>query len=188
MRAQGFPWWAFDSVLEEVQYRGTLRVGLGLFEPWSACYADGELIGFEIDIATRVAEDIVVEVEFLRTDWSYILSVGWGLIRADFLTPNYDITFSKARNVAPFKRRRHQDTYEDFQLPSSAAESIVFFGCRDYIPLFRKLTAKTKGNRTVFYAGRGLDVPDCTLRRFGDPFTNWHYQCAQAFVEDRLEH
>ena len=121
-------------------------------------------------------------------DRLYILSAGWGLIRADFLTPNYDITFSKARNVAPFKRRRHQDTYEDFQLPSSAAESIVFFGCRDYIPLFRKLTAKTKGNRMVFYAGRGLDVPDCTLRRFGDPFTNWHYQCAQAFVEDRLEH
>ena len=46
VRAQAFPWWAFDSVIEEVQDRGTLRVGLGLFEPWSACNADGELIGF----------------------------------------------------------------------------------------------------------------------------------------------
>jgi hypothetical protein len=24
----------------------------------------------------------------------YVLSAGWGLIRADFLTPSYDITFS----------------------------------------------------------------------------------------------
>ena len=79
--AQGFPWWlpqsppwwASDSVLNEVQFRGTLRVGLGLFEPWSACDADGELIGFEIDVATRVAEDMGVEVEFVRTDWNYII-------------------------------------------------------------------------------------------------------------------
>ncbi len=71
--AQAFPWWAFDSVIEEVQDRGTLRVGLGLFEPWSACNADGELIGFEIDVATKVAEDMGVEVEFVRTNWSYII-------------------------------------------------------------------------------------------------------------------
>ena len=73
LMAQIFPWWSFDSVIEEVQDHGTPRVGLGLFEPWSACNADGELIGFEIDVATRVAEDMGVEVEFARTNWSYII-------------------------------------------------------------------------------------------------------------------
>ncbi len=73
-KAEFFPWWAFDSVIEEVQDRGTLRVGLGLFEPWSACNADGELIGFEIDVATKVAEDMGVGVEFARTNWNYIIS------------------------------------------------------------------------------------------------------------------
>ena len=120
-------------------------------------------------------------------DRLYILSAGWGLIRADFLTPNYDITFSKARNVEPYKRRRRQEIYQDFELPSGVTESIVFFGGRDYIPLFCKLTEKTKGHRTVFYAGSGADAPGCTLRRFGDPFTNWHYKCAKAFVEGKLE-
>ena len=72
--AEFFPWWAFDSVIEEVQDRGTLRVGLGLFEPWSACNADGELIGFEIDVAKRVAADMGVEIEFARTNWTYIIS------------------------------------------------------------------------------------------------------------------
>ena len=72
--AEFFPWWAFDSVIEEVQDRGTLRAGLGLFEPWSACNADGELIGFEIDVATKVAADMGVGVEFARTNWNYIIS------------------------------------------------------------------------------------------------------------------
>ena len=72
--AEFFPWWAFDSVIEEVQDRGTLRVGLGLFEPWSACNADGELIGFEIDVATKVAADMGVELEFARTNWNYVIS------------------------------------------------------------------------------------------------------------------
>ena len=72
--AEFFPWWAFDSVIEEVQDRGTLHVALGLFEPWSACDADGELIGFEIDVATKVAEDMGVEIEFARTNWNYIIS------------------------------------------------------------------------------------------------------------------
>ena len=79
--AQGFPWWTFDSVIEEVQARGQLRVGLGMFEPWSVCNAEGELIGFGIDVAAKVAEDVGVEVEFARTNWSYIIP---SLIAEDF--------------------------------------------------------------------------------------------------------
>ena len=79
--AQGFPWWAFDSVIEEVQARGKLRVGLGMFEPWSVCNAEGELIGFGIDVAAKVAEDVGVEVEFARTNWSYVIP---SLIAEDF--------------------------------------------------------------------------------------------------------
>ena len=120
-------------------------------------------------------------------DRFYILSAGWGLIRADFLTPKYDITFSRARSVAPFKRRGRQENYADFKLPSGTTESIVFFGGRAYIPLFCKLTANAKGDRIVFYAGHDEpDAPSCTLQSFGDPFTNWHYQCAQKFVEGNL--
>jgi polar amino acid transport system substrate-binding protein len=71
---QNFPWWSnYGSVIEEVQDRGTLKVGLGLFEPWSICSADGGLIGFEIDVATKVAEDMDVEVEFVPTNWNYII-------------------------------------------------------------------------------------------------------------------
>ena len=116
----------------------------------------------------------------------YILSAGWGLIRADFLTPNYDITFSTASNVEPFKRRGQEDAYEDFSLPSGIAEPIEFFGGRAYTSLFCSLTANANGKRTVFYAGSKITAPGCTLRRFGDPFTNWHYQCAKKVIEGKL--
>lgn len=94
--AQGFFWWGYESVIEEVQDRGVLRVGLGLFEPWSACDADGELIGFEIDVATRLAEDMGVEVEFVRTDWNYIIPA---LIAEEFDVIISGMTILPARNL-----------------------------------------------------------------------------------------
>ena len=116
----------------------------------------------------------------------YILSAGWGLIRSDFLTPGYDITFSNAER---YKQRKPGDVFEDFPLPDDVEEPITFFGGRSYIPLFCRLTANARGDRTIFYAGKmphGDAAPGCTLRRYGKPFANWHYVCARAHAEGRL--
>ena len=125
--AQIFPWWSFDSVLEEVQDRGTLVVGLGQFEPWVLCNPDGELIGFEIDVANKLAADIGVDVEFARTNWTYIIS---SLIAEDFdaivsgmaVLPhrNLRINFTSAYNesgvylVANTAETMDLETLEDF--------------------------------------------------------------------------
>ena len=61
------------SLLDEIVRRGTLRVGMSTFVPWAMQDKDGELIGFEIDVATRLAEDMGVEVEFVPTQWSGII-------------------------------------------------------------------------------------------------------------------
>ena len=117
-------------------------------------------------------------------DRFYILSAGWGLIRGDFLTPNYDITFSTARNVEKFKRRSPRANYHDFRmLPTDTTDQIVFFGGKGYVSLFCELTSGTRGRRSIFYAGSKPHAPGCTLSRFGQPFTNWHYQCAENFVQ-----
>ena len=129
--AQGFPWWAFDSVIEEVQDRGTLRVGLGLFEPWSACNADGELVGFEIDVATKVAEDMGVEIEFVRTNWNYIISEliaeefdviisGMAILPGRSLKVNFTSSYNPAGVflVANTEQTTDLETLEDFNSPS----------------------------------------------------------------------
>lgn len=78
----------------------------------------------------------------------YILSAGWGLIRSDFLTPYYDITFSQSAD--PYKRRRRTDRYDDFRMiPDGVKDEILFIGGKDYLPLFCQLTnrPKAKGSR-----------------------------------------
>ena len=119
----------------------------------------------------------------------YILSAGWGLIPADFLTPCYDITFSNAGNVEKHKRRNKRDAYADFcMLPDDTAKSVVFFGGKDYVGLFCKLTGRVQGPRHVFYnANVAPKAPGCQTRKFHTNIkTNWHYAAAQAYVEGQI--
>ena len=64
---------AASSVLEQIKQRGTLRVGMSTFVPWAMRDKQGDLIGFEIDVASKVAADMGVEVEFVPTAWSGII-------------------------------------------------------------------------------------------------------------------
>ncbi len=119
---------------------------------------------------------------------AYILSAGWGLIRADFLTPYYDITFSAS--AERYKRRRKTHRYYDFRMLSDHAdEEILFFGGKDYLPLFCSLTAAIKTGRTVFYNSvRAPQATGCVLKRFETSTrTNWHYECANAFLDGTID-
>lgn len=62
-----------ESTIEQVMKRGVLRVGMDIFQPWAMKDKNGKLIGFEIDVATRLAEDMGVKVEFVPTAWSGII-------------------------------------------------------------------------------------------------------------------
>lgn len=124
----------------------------------------------------------------------FILSAGWGLIGASFLTPNYDITFNAAtRRKHPWKFRKWDNHYEDLcRLPSDTGEPVVFFGGKDYVPLFSRLTDGIASKRTVFYrtstrpemASRPPHAPGCDLEAFPtNTSTNWHYGCVKAFLK-----
>ena len=62
-----------ESAIEAAMKRGKLRVGMSTFVPWAMRNKKGELIGFEIDVATKVAKDLGIEVEFVPTAWSGII-------------------------------------------------------------------------------------------------------------------
>ncbi len=61
------------SLIDEIQQRGTLKVGMSTFVPWAMKDKDGNLVGFEIDVARRLAKDMGVEIEFVPTKWSGII-------------------------------------------------------------------------------------------------------------------
>ena len=62
-----------ESTLTEIQKRGVLRVGFSTFIPWAMPDKTGKYIGFEIDVMTKLAEDMGVEIEFVQTKWSGII-------------------------------------------------------------------------------------------------------------------
>lgn len=62
-----------ESTIEQVAKRGVLRVGMSTFVPWAMTDKTGQLIGFEIDVATRLAKDMSVKVEFVPTKWAGII-------------------------------------------------------------------------------------------------------------------
>ncbi len=71
------------SLVEEISRRGVLKVGISTFVPWAIQDKTGEFIGFEIDVARRLADDMGVKIEFIPTKWS-------GIIPA-LLTEKFDI-------------------------------------------------------------------------------------------------
>ena len=121
----------------------------------------------------------------------YVLSAGWGLIRSDFLTPYYDITFNAQAD--DYKRRRTKDRYNDFDmLPNDTDEQIVFLGSKDYRPLFYTLTDGVRGERIVLFKSKYAPQKHSngTFRNFetADPRNTrkWHYECAEALIDGNL--
>ncbi len=74
---------ATGSVLEVIKKRGAVKIGMSTFIPWAMRDKNGQLIGYEIDVATRLAEDMGVKAEFIPTAWD-------GIIPA-LLTGKFDI-------------------------------------------------------------------------------------------------
>ncbi len=61
------------STIEQVLKRGVLRAGISTFVPSGMRSKTGELIGFEVDVATQVAKDMGVKIEFVPTPFSGII-------------------------------------------------------------------------------------------------------------------
>lgn len=54
--------------LQEVRNTGTVRIGVTLFAPWAARGADGELLGYEVDVAKQLAADMGVKAQIFSYD------------------------------------------------------------------------------------------------------------------------
>ena len=124
-------------------------------------------------------------VRVFGEDNVFILSAGWGLIKASFLTPNYDITFSGSADA--YKRRRECDQYCDFNhLESAIDEDLLFFGGQGYLPLFCDRTWHYQGRRIVYYNSlkkpNSNDVKLVHYKPTENPYT-WVYECATKVIE-----
>jgi polar amino acid transport system substrate-binding protein len=74
------------STIEKILRSGKMRVGMSTFVPWAMQSKTGEWVGFEIDVARRLAKDMGVEIEFVPTKWD-------GLIPS-LLTGKFDLVIA----------------------------------------------------------------------------------------------
>ena len=120
----------------------------------------------------------------------YILSAGWGLVSADFLLPNYDITYTQnVKKEEKYKCRQKRDGYKDFnRLPNEETDRVVFFGGKSYLKPFCELTEGYAGERIVFYHSKNTQkVPGIRLINY--PCKNaytWVYAAAQELIDGKL--
>ncbi|MET0051892.1 MAG: transporter substrate-binding domain-containing protein [Candidatus Thiodiazotropha sp.] len=59
--------------LDQILKRGSLRVGVSLFTPWTMQDKSGQLTGYEIDVTTKLAQDMSVKPEYKVYVWEDII-------------------------------------------------------------------------------------------------------------------
>ncbi len=161
------PGGAGEAMLEQVMKRGALRAGMSTFVPWAMQDKSGNFIGFEIDVANRLARDMGVKAEFIPTKWS-------GIIPA-LLTGKFDII------IGGMGIRPERNLKVNFSIPYDyTGMSIVAH--RKLAAGFRKLDdfnspAVSIASRTGTTAAAAAKrfMPKATLRLFDDE--------SQAFQE-----
>lgn len=134
-------------------------------------------------------------VEAFGWDNVFILSAGWGLIRAGFLTPYYNVTFSaQAKKDKPWAWRNPKDkrrAWLDFNHLQGAKigqdEPIHFFGGKDYLPTFYTLVETCPGRKVVHYKGQVERRCSFDYEEYEGPEKNrtWHYRAAKDFLAGR---
>ena len=130
-----------DDFLASIQERGTLRVATDpQYPPQSAFNEEtGEWEGFDIDVATEIAERMGVEIEFVTPGWEQIIAGGWqdrwdlsvGSMTVtperdevlDFVTPYYYTPAAVA------VREEDADTYTDVATDFDGATIGMCGGC-----------------------------------------------------------
>jgi len=116
-----------ESTLDQVIEKNKIRVGFSTFVPWAMKDKKGEYIGFEIEVAKKLAAEMGVEIDFVPTKWSGIIPAlltgkfdiiigGMGItpernLKVNFTMP-YD--YSGMSMVAHRKKAEGFSTLDDF--------------------------------------------------------------------------
>lgn len=62
-----------SSKFQNILNTGKLRVGVALFTPWVFKDKNGDLAGFEIDVAEKLARDMNLQPQFSSYDWKELM-------------------------------------------------------------------------------------------------------------------
>lgn len=89
-----------EDILARIQENGSIRIGLeGTYRPYAFHDDSGELVGFEKDIADKIAEGLGVTPEYIETEWDSLIA-GLDVDRYDLVINNVGITEERQQKYA----------------------------------------------------------------------------------------
>ena len=149
---------ARQSTVEQVLERGELRVGFSKFRRWAMLDKEGNYVGFEIDVARRLAADMGVELVLVPTQWKGIIG---GLLSGEFdviiggmgITPerNKKVNFTIPYDYSGLGIVAHEDNADGF-------DSLEDFNKEGVVIVTRQGSTAEQAARRLF--------PRATLRTF----------------------
>ncbi len=147
-------------MLDAVNQRGVLKVGFSTFVPWAMQDKDGNFIGFEIDVATRLAQDLGVKAEFIPTKWA-------GIIPA-LLTGQFDIIIA-GMSITPERAEKVDFTipydYAGMDIVANKQKAAGFSSLAQFDNPRVVLSARTGGSAK---AAIGAYMPQAQVRFFDE--------------------
>ncbi|MFY2506889.1 transporter substrate-binding domain-containing protein [Vibrio pectenicida] len=153
--------------LDTINHRGTLRVGMSTFVPWAMRDRQGDLIGFEVDVAKRLAADSGWKVEFVPTAWDGIIPALLAK-KFDVIIGGMSVTAERSKSVLFTSPYSHSGV----QLAANKQLASGFSKISDFNSRRIKIAAR-RGAYTVQVAREAF--PKAKILQFDDD--------AQAFQE-----
>jgi cystine transport system substrate-binding protein len=160
---------AHADALDDINKRGSLRIGLeGTYPPFN--YREGgKLVGFEVELATAIAEQLKVKPEFATAEWSGLLA-GLQANKYDIVINQVSVS-DKRRQVFDFSQTY---TYSSPQLVVRNDETRDFKTLEDLVGLkvgvgqgtnFAEQARAVKGVQVQTYPGAPEYLQDLVAKR-----------------------
>ncbi len=148
------------GVLQEAVERGTLRVGFSSFVPWAMQDKTGKYIGFEIDVAERLAKDFDLELEILPTRWS-------GIIPA-LLTGKFDMIISGLSSTPARSLRVNFTIPYDHTVIEAVGRKDKLGESKNFADFDKPETVVAVRTGTTAATAAKLTLPKATMRYFDE--------------------
>ncbi len=153
------------DVLDEVKAAGKLMVSTDPnYAPQSFLNDEGELDGFDVDVAKAVAERMGVEVEFVTPDWDMITAGNWGGrwdVSIGSMTPTEAraeiLWFTDPYYYTPASFAVHRDN-TDIQTPADLSGKTVGLGTATTYEAYLDGTLSIMGGEIVYDPPSGIEV------------------------------
>lgn len=125
---------AGGDLLSEIQSKGTITIAMeGTWAPWTYHDENDDLVGYDVEVGTKIAEKLGVEPQFVEGEWDGLLA-GLDAGRYDIMVNGVDITPERSEKY-------------DFSIPYAYNRTaVITTKDNDSINTMEDLNGKTTAN------------------------------------------